>query len=62
MSSEELVDYAMPLMQIDTQARIIHDYCLNKQYMEALDHALQMELALVTLRRNLILMQLKEKK
>lgn len=57
----ELVDYAMPLMQIDTQARIVHDYCLDKQYVHALDHVLQMELALATLRRNLILMQLKEK-
>ena len=57
----ELVDYAMPLMQIDTQSRIVHDFCLDKQYMQALDHVLQMELALATLRRNLILMQLKEK-
>lgn len=57
----ELVDYAMPLMQIDTQSRIVHDFCLDKQYMKALDHVLQMELALATLRRNLILMQLKEK-
>ena len=59
---EEIVDYAMPLMNIEKQARIIHDYCLDKQYMQALDEALQLELHICTLRRNLLLMQLRAKK
>jgi hypothetical protein len=31
----DIVDYAMPMMQIEKLMRYIHDHCLDKQYPEA---------------------------
>lgn len=33
----EIIDYAMPMMQIEQLMRRIHDHCLNKKYEEASD-------------------------
>jgi hypothetical protein len=35
MNKEELVDYAMPMMQIEKLMRQTHDHCLNGKYKEA---------------------------
>ena len=35
MNQEELVDYAMPMMQIEKLMRKIHDFCLSGKYKDA---------------------------
>lgn len=35
LQKDELIDYAMPLMNIESMAREIHDLCLEHKYGEA---------------------------
>ena len=58
----ELIDYAMPLMRIEKHAKVIHDFCLHKEYKKALDELNLLEYQAEVLRRNLICMQADEEK
>ena len=40
MKEDVLIDYAMPLINIDSMAREIHDLCLERKYEEAQELAL----------------------
>lgn len=37
-----IIDYAMPLMQIERMAKQAHDLCLTKNYKDARDLAMKM--------------------
>lgn len=39
MKQDDLIDYAMPLMNIERLAKKIHDHCLERQYEKARDVA-----------------------
>lgn len=60
MQTEEITDYAMPLMIIEKQTKKVHDLCLDKQYMKAAEELISMEYQLALLRKNLIAMQLEK--
>lgn len=55
-----IVDYAMPMMQLEKALREIHDLCLQKRYMEASQQVNNLEYHVNLLRKNLICMQLEE--
>ena len=46
--SEELIDYAYPLMELEKALKKAHDYLLERNYVLALD---QVDLAVVQTRR-----------
>lgn len=59
---KDIVDYAMPMMKLEKSLREIHDLCLQKQYMEASKQVNDLEYHINLLRKNLICMQLEEKR
>ncbi len=56
----DIVDYAMPLMNIERLARATHDRCLERNYKEAEDTALKIGVEVRILIASLALMQGKE--
>lgn len=56
----EPVDYASPLIKIDSLLRAIHDLCLHKDYMDATHTLNDVEYQIAVLRKNLIQMHMKE--
>lgn len=56
----EIVDYAMPLMNIERLARECHDLCLNKDYEAANELALKVGVEARILSASLAIMQGKE--
>lgn len=58
----EIVDYAMPLMQIEKLTKKVHDLCLDKRYLDAANEIVSIEYQAAILRENLISMQVKEVK
>ena len=56
----EIVDYAMPMMKIETLMREIHDLCLEHKYWEASTLVNDVEFQSALLRKNLHQMQQKE--
>lgn len=41
-AEDVIIDYAMPLMQVERMAKQAHDLCLEKRYKEARDIAMRM--------------------
>ncbi len=60
MVTAEIVDYAMPLMNIERLARECHDLCLNKDYEAANELALKIGVEARILSASLAIMQGKE--
>jgi hypothetical protein len=60
MVTAEIVDYAMPLMNIERFARECHDLCLNKDYDGANELALKIGVEARILGASLAIMQGKE--
>jgi hypothetical protein len=60
MVTVEIVDYAMPLMNIERLARECHDLCLNKDYEAANELALKVGVEARILSASLAIMQGKE--
>ena len=56
MVTKELVDYAMPLMNIERLAKEAHQACLNRNYEEAKEYAIALAVEARMLRLNLALM------
>jgi hypothetical protein len=42
MTTDDIVDYAMPMMKIQQMLRKAHDLCLEHRYAEAREFALQL--------------------
>ena len=59
---KDIVDYAMPMMQLEKSLRQIHDLCLQKRYLEASEQVNHVEYHVNLLRKNLICMQLEEQR
>lgn len=60
METAEVIDYAMPLMNIERMAKQAHDLCLEKRFAEAREVALKIGSESRVLSVTLILMQEKE--
>lgn len=60
MVTAEIVDYAMPLMNIERLARECHDLCLSKDYEAANELALKIGVEARILSASLAIMQGKE--
>jgi hypothetical protein len=60
VTAETVVDYAMPLMNIERLARECHNHCLNKDYDEANELALKIGVEARILSASLAIMQGKE--
>jgi hypothetical protein len=54
---EHLVDYAMPLMNIERMSRKIHDLCLDRRYAEARELTLALAAEARILRASLDIME-----
>jgi hypothetical protein len=57
MNSEELVDYAMPMMKIEKLMRQTHDLCLKGNYAEAGDLCLSIATEACVLNASLAIME-----
>lgn len=55
--TDEIVDYAMPLMKIERMCREIHDLCLARKYEEAREVTLQLGVETRILQATLVLME-----
>lgn len=60
MKTDEIIDYAMPLMNIERMAKDIHQLCLNNDYAAASEVALQLGAEARILTAVLAIMQNKE--
>lgn len=60
MATVDLIDYAMPLMNIERMAKEAHDMCLEKRYKEAKEVALRIASEARVLSVTLTIMQEKE--
>ena len=60
METANVVDYAMPLMNIERLARECHDLCLDHKYTEANEIALKLGVEARILSASLEIMQNKE--
>jgi hypothetical protein len=60
MATAEVIDYAMPLMNIERLARECHDLCLDHKYTEANEIALKLGVEARILSASLAIMQNKE--
>lgn len=60
MVTAEVVDYAMPLMNIERMAKEAHELCLNKNYAAAGEVALRLGVEARILTAVLAIMQNKE--
>ena len=56
----DIIDYAMPLMNIDRMVRECHDLCLDHKYSEANEIALKLGVEARILSASLAIMQGKE--
>lgn len=61
MITEDIIDYAMPLMNIERMAREIHDLCLEHKYEDAAEIALHLTAESRVLKHTLTIMNDKEK-
>lgn len=57
MTTEEIVDYAMPLIKIERMAKEIHDLCLEHKYEEAGEQTLHLLAESRVLKHTLTIMQ-----
>lgn len=60
LETNQIVDYAMPLMNIERLAKEAHDLCLSKDYDEAMELALKLGVEARILGASLAIMQGKE--
>lgn len=60
MPTAEVIDYAMPLMNIERLAKECHDLCLQRKYAEANEVALKLGVETRILSTSLAIMQGKE--
>lgn len=60
MPTAEVIDYAMPLMNIERLAKECHDLCLQRKYAEANEVALKLGVETRILSASLAIMQGKE--
>lgn len=60
LKTDDITDYAMPLMKIERMCREIHDLCLVRKYEEAREVTLQLGVENRILQATLALMQEKE--
>lgn len=60
METTNIIDYAMPLMQIERMAKEIHDLCLDRKYDEAWGKATFIGVEVRILQASLALLQEKE--
>ena len=60
MLTAEVIDYAMPLMNIERLAKECHDLCLDHRYSEANEIALKLGVEARILSASLAIMQGKE--
>lgn len=60
MKTEEVIDYAMPLMKIERMAKEAHDLCLHHDYAGASEIALRIGVEARILTAVLAIMQNKE--
>lgn len=60
LSAVDIVDYAMPLINIERMARECHDLCLDQKYAEANEIALKIGVESRILSASLAIMQGKE--
>lgn len=60
MKTDEIVDYAMPLMNIEKLAKQVHDRCLNNDYAGAEELVLHLGAEVRILAASLAIMQNKE--
>ncbi len=60
MKTEEIVDYAKPLMQIERMARQVHDLCLAHKYDEAREVTFNMSVETRILQATLAILETKE--
>lgn len=60
METVDIVDYAMPLMNIERMAREAHELCLNRNYEAASEVALRLGVETRILSATLAIMQNKE--
>jgi hypothetical protein len=60
MPTADIIDYAMPLMNIERMARECHDLCLDHRYSEANEIALKLGAEARILSASLAIMQGKE--
>lgn len=58
-TKDDIVDYAMPLMNIERLARQAHDMCLEKNYDAAIELALKLRVEARILEASLAIMQSK---
>lgn len=58
--TEEVTDYAMPLMNIERMAKQIHNHCLNNDYAGASELTLHLGAEVRILSASLAIMQNKE--
>lgn len=62
VNSDAIIDYAMPLMNIERMAKEVHDICLRRGYKEAQELTLQLGAEARILLRTLEVMQEKEER
>lgn len=55
--TEDIIDYAMPLMKIERLAKEIHDLCLEQRYEDAREGALHLGTEARVLQHTLTIMQ-----
>ena len=57
MKERELIDYAHPLISIESLLREIHDLCLARKYLEAEKKAKELQEKAIKLQYTLVLME-----
>lgn len=55
--TDDIIDYAMPLMQIERMAKQIHDLCLEHRYEEARELTIKMSVEARLLQHTLQVME-----
>lgn len=61
MNTENITDYAMPLIEIERMAKAIHDLCLERMYGEARALTVHLGVEVRILQATLALLEEKEK-
>lgn len=62
MNTDDITDYAMPLINIERMAKEVHDICLQRGYKEAQELTLKLGAEVRVLLRTLEIMQEKEER
>lgn len=60
-NDERVIDYAMPLMQIEKMTKRVHEMCLEKQYTQAADMMPMLIAEARVLQATLAIMETKQK-